>query len=231
MDIESAYINGKRIYSFKSKDELLRHIQDTNAILISMNAEAIMNNDSKFEDIINNNIAFADGVGAVMALNNKGLNAVKIAGAELWLEVIKSNLEKKIYLIGSTSEVIEKTNQKLNLEYKDIRIVGYHNGYFDEGGYLEIEKDISDKKPEIVFVAMGQPEQEFVANRLSGKHEALYMGVGGSFDVYSGVKRRAPKIFLDLNMEWFYRLLQEPTRFKRQLKLFKFLFMLKSGRL
>ena len=57
------------------------------------------------------------------------------------------------------------------------------------------------------------------------------MGLGGSFDVFCGLKQRAPKLFLDFNLEWLYRLLKEPTRFKRQLVLIKFFALLKSGKL
>lgn len=230
-NIRFAYINNKKIHSFKSKEEILNSVVKKNTILISMNAEAIMSNDKEFEQIINNNVAFADGIGAVMALKDKGLDAVKIPGVELWLEIIKRNLEKKTYLIGSTSEVIEKTTKKLYGHFNGINIVGYHDGYFDETEYLKLEKDILDKDAEIIFIAIGQPKQELIANRLSQKHEAFYMCVGGSFDIYSGVKKRAPKLLLDLHLEWFYRLLKEPTRFGRQVVLVKFLFLLKSGKI
>jgi len=85
-------------------------------------------------------------------------------------------------------------------------------------------EDIKQKKPDVVFIAMGSPRQEFLMQRYLQEYKALYMGLGGSFDVYSGMKNRAPKIFVDLGLEWFYRLLKEPTRISRQLKLVKFFF-------
>ena len=78
------------------------------------------------------------------------------------------------------------------------------------------------KKPDVIFIAMGSPKQEFLMRDFLKKYNALYMGLGGSFDVYSGVKKRAPKIFINLGLEWLYRLLKEPTRFSRQTSLVKF---------
>jgi len=226
------FINNYKIYAFKNKAEFLNYIKDKNKILVAMNAEKILKNDNKLNEIVNNNIGYPDGVGAVMALKRKGIEAIKIAGAEFWLDIIERFYrERSFYLLGSSQEVIDSTIARLKNEFESINIVGYRNGFLDETGKEELKKALVEKKPDIVFVAQGTPRQEYLMDELIKVHPALYMGLGGSFDVYCGLKKRAPKLFIDLQLEWLYRLFKEPTRIKRQWILAKFLFMLKIGKL
>lgn len=229
--INTTKINGLKIYGFKSKQELIDFIYGKKVILISAAAESIMKKDNKFNDIADRHIAFPDGIGSVMALKQKNIRASKIPGAELWLDILKINLNKKIFLLGSTKSVIEKTANKLKLEYPQLNIVGVFNGYFNDEEYTIIKKQIKETKPDIVFLTLGQPKQEYIADELFQLYPTLYMGLGGSFDIYCGNKRRAPKLFLNLHLEWFYRLLNEPTRLGRQLCLVKFFILLKLGKL
>lgn len=225
-------INKTRINAFKSKEDFLNQIKDEKKILIAMNAEKILKKDEKLREIVNNNIGYPDGVGAVMALKSKGLDAVKIPGSEFWLDIVKKfQNEKTFYLIGSTNEVITKTVETLKKEYPSINILGYRDGFLDADERLALKDTLSELKPDVVFVAQGSPRQEFLMDELIKIHPALYMGLGGSFDIYGGDKKRAPKFFLDLHLEWFYRLLKEPTRVRRQLNLVKFLLLLKIGKL
>ncbi len=219
-------------YAFSNRKALLDYIEDKHKILIAVNAEKILNEDTKLHNIINNNIAYADGFGAVLALRKKGLNAIKIAGAELWLDIINRFYKNKsFYLLGASEEVIKKTISKLKKEYPDINIIGYRNGFLKEGDKEEIIAELINKKPDVVFIAQGSPRQEYLMDELIKIHPALYMGLGGSFDVYCGLKKRAPGIFLKLNLEWLYRLLKEPTRFGRQLVYIKFMILLKTRKL
>lgn len=228
----NATVNGLKINSFISKDEFLDYINDKKNILVAINAEKILKEDKRLKNIINENIGYPDGVGAVMALKQKGLTATKIPGSEFWLDIInRYQNEKSFYLIGTTTEVIENTVKKLKLEYPNINILGYQNGFINEEQKKELKEKLKDLKPDVVFVAQGTPRQEFLMDELIKTHPALYMGLGGSFDIYGGDKKRAPKIFLDLHLEWLYRLLKEPTRFGRQLVLVKFLILLKLGKL
>jgi UDP-N-acetyl-D-mannosaminouronate:lipid I N-acetyl-D-mannosaminouronosyltransferase len=223
----SIKINGVKTTAFNSKEEFLDFINDKKNILIAINAEKILKEDERLKNIINQNIGYPDGVGAVMALKQKGLNAIKIPGSEFWLDIInKYQNEKSFYLIGTTTEVIENTVKKLKLEYPNINILGYQNGFINEEQKIELKEKLQNLKPDVVFVAQGTPRQEFLMDELIKIHPALYMGLGGSFDIYGGDKKRAPKIFLDLHCEWLYRLLKEPTRITRQLSLIKFLYKL-----
>ena len=225
-------INNYKINAYKSKQEFLNQIKSEKKILIAMNAEKILKQDYRLQDIINKNIGYPDGIGAVMALKQKGLDAVKIPGSEFWLDIIhKFHDEKTFYLLGSTQEVIENTVKKLKKELPNINIVGYRDGFFKDDDKQRLEESLIALKPDIVFVAQGSPRQEFLMAELLEIHPALYMGLGGSFDIYGGDKKRAPKLFLDLHLEWLYRLLKEPTRIHRQLILVKFILWLKMKKL
>lgn len=220
------------VYSFPTRTVFLDFIEDKRKILIAINAEKILKDDVKLENIVNNNIGYPDGAGAVMAIRQKGKEAIKIPGAEFWLDIVeKFYRQKSIYLVGSTQGVIEMTVKKLKHNYPGILITGYRNGFINDLEKEMLIRDLQFKKPEIVFIAQGSPRQEYLMEELINKHPALYMGLGGSFDVFCGLKRRAPKLFLDLNLEWLYRLLKEPTRFKRQLVLIKYFALLKTGKL
>jgi len=225
-NIKSKNINNYKINAFGSKESFLNYIADKKKILVAMNAEKILKDDIKLREIVRNNIGYCDGVGAVMALKRCGLDSVKIAGCEFWLDIInRFNSIKRFYLIGSTNKVIESTVKRLKQEYPKIDIVGYRDGYLGDGDRESLLKDLKYKKPDIVFVAQGSPRQELLMSELMDKYPALYMGLGGSFDIYGGDKKRAPAIFLKYQLEWFYRLLIEPTRLKRQFSIIKFLFL------
>ena len=230
--MNSTIVNSYKINAFESKEQFLEEIANRKTILIAMNAEKIIKNNEKLKAIVNNNIGYPDGIGAVLALRHKGVNAIKIAGSEFWLDIVRRfKKEKTFYLIGSTDEVIRETVKRLKREYPQIKIVGYRNGFLNEEDKEKLEQSILKTQPDVIFVAQGSPRQEFLMNELIEKHPALYMGLGGSFDIYGGDKRRAPHLFLRLELEWFYRLLKEPTRFGRQFSLIKFLFRIETNRL
>ncbi len=224
-------VNNIKIYPFTTKKELIEYVILKNKILVAVNAEKILNKDKKLQDIINNNIGYSDGIGAVMALKKKGFNAIKIPGVELWYDIIKRyNTEKSFYFIGASQEVIELTVTKLKKEFPKINIKNYRNGYLKNTDIEILKIDLKEKKPDIVFVAMGTPKQEFLMHKLIKIHPALYQGLGGSFDVYCGNLKRAPKIFIKFKLEFLYRLLLEPKRVFRQLKLVRFLINLFLGK-
>lgn len=226
-------INNINCFAPSSRIELIEYAFINNSILIAVNAEKILNSNKKTQDIINRNIGYPDGIGAVWALKKNGVNnVIKIPGCELWLDIIKfSYPQKKFYLIGGKEEIILKTIEKLNFDFPGIEIVGFRNGYLKTKEEKEdLLVDIIDKKPDVVFVAMGSPKQELLMEELSTKHSAVYQGLGGSFDVYVGNVKRAPNWWVDNNLEWAYRLIKQPSRIKRQIYLIKFLFMLKFNR-
>jgi len=230
--MDYAVINGYVIKSFESKDDFLAKIVGAKKILIAMNAEKILGNNQRLKSIVGRNIGYSDGIGAVMALRRKGVRAVKIAGAEFWLDIVRRhNGEKSFYLVGASTAVIEETVAKLKVDFPGIDIKGYRNGYLESVDIGHLIDDLVLTRPDIVFVAQGSPRQEFLMDELLTAFPALYMGLGGSFDVYCGLKKRAPKVFQVLGLEWFYRLIKEPTRIGRQVVYARFMALLLLNRL
>ena len=222
-------LNGVTVFPFSSANELLDYIENFKGILIAVNAEKILNMTDELREIINANIGYCDGSAIVLAVRQMGVNECRrIAGCDLWLHIIERYKEKKsFYLIGSKTEIISATVEKLKREYPYIRIVGYRNGYFaNETEQTALIDDIAEKKPDVVFVAMGTPRQEFFMREMLKRHKALYQGLGGSFDVYSGTVKRAPKWWIDHNIEFIYRLWQQPKRFNREIKKVRFAYWL-----
>lgn len=218
-------LNGVGVYPFGSETELVDYIDKRKGILVAINAEKILHATERTRDIINGNVGFCDGAGPLMALRQKGYrDAFKMPGCELWLKIIERfEKTRTFYLIGARREVIESTVKRLKTEFPDINIVGYHDGYLDDPAVRQsVIDDVAVKKPDIVFVAMGSPKQELLMEELSGRHEAIYQGLGGSFDVYTGYVERAPRWWIDHNMEFAYRLIKQPSRIKRQIHLAKF---------
>lgn len=167
-----------------------------------------------------------DGTGVVWAANycNEPV-AERVAGYDLLHELMRQGerYRWKVYLLGSTPEVIRETAERLQLQYPGVIIVGYHDGYFGVEEDENIIADIVKANPDILFVARGADSQEpWIAKYKSKLGVPIMMGVGGSFDVISGKSKRAPKAFQKMRMEWLYRLLREPTRYKRMLALPKF---------
>lgn len=114
------------------------------------------------------------------------------------------------------------TKEKIAREYPGIELVGAEDGYFKDD-LKTVAKRIEESKPDLVFAAIGFPRQEELISILrQAKVPAIMMGVGGSFDVFSGVVKRAPEAFQKTHLEWFYRLITNPTRFKRMLALPEF---------
>lgn len=223
--METVSLNGVKVYPFASEKELLDYVDSCPGILVAINAEKILHANDQTRAIINRNIGYCDGSGAVMALKQKGYKEVrKIAGCELWLKIIQRFLkEKTFYLVGSKPQVIEETVAKLKAEYPEIHIVGYRDGYLkSEQERLDLIADIVAKKPGVVFVAMGSPKQELLMEEIQKHHKAIFQGLGGSFDVYTGHVERAPEWWVNHNLEFAYRLLKEPKRIKRQIYLVKY---------
>lgn len=232
LNIKPAYINGVRVFPFKSSTEVIEYINQHKGILVALNAAKLLH-DTHLHPMINRNIGYCDGSGPVLALKQKGIkDAVKIAGCDLWLEMIKAyKAEKTFYLVGATQEVIDKTVAKLNEDFPGIKIAGWRNGFLrtDEDKATLIS-DIEAKRPDVVFVAMGSPKQEMLMEDLQSRHKAIYMGLGGSFNVYTGNVERAPKWWVDHNMEFAYRLIKEPKRIKRHIYVFQLAWWLLTGK-
>ena len=226
-------LNGMKVFPFRSATELLAYVDCHKGILVAVNAEKVMKATEETRAIVNNNIGYADGAGVAVAMHTLGEpKAVRIAGCDLWLEIVKQSYkEKSFYLIGGKQEVIDETVEKLRKEFEDINILGYRNGYLQTDEEREaVIQDVAEKKPDVVYVAMGSPKQEFLMADMMKVHPAIYQGLGGSFDVYTGRVKRAPLWWQKHNMEFFYRFLKQPHRYRREYYRWKFLGWLIRGK-
>ena len=220
-------------YAPTSREELMQYAFDHQKIMVAVNAEKILHATDESRTLINRNLGYPDGIGAVWALQKKGIkNVVKIPGCELWLDVVNTYYKtKSFYLVGGKQEIIEATVDQLKSEFDGINICNFRNGYITtEAEELTLINDIKRYKPDVVFIAMGSPKQEKLMERIQESHQAVYQGLGGSFDVYTGAVKRAPEWWVQNNMEWTYRLLSQPSRIKRQIHLVRFLINLVLNR-
>lgn len=197
--------------------------------VVTANPEIVMhaNDDKHYMAILKQaDYITADGIGIVKGARMLGTPIVeRVAGYDLMLNLLKeADLnQKSVYLLGAKPATIEKAAKKLAQEYPQINLVGYHNGYFDLADE-SILKEVLAVEPDLLFVGLGFSRQEkWILRYLERADKGLAMGVGGAFDAYTGAVKRAPAIFIKLNLEWFYRLMKQPSRFKRMLVLPKFL--------
>lgn len=231
---EKVSLNGVELHPFSSESELLNYVDFHKGILVAINAEKILHATDETREIINRNIGYCDGAGAQLALQQKGYkDACKIPGCELWLKIVQRfHHEKSFYLVGSTQEIIDSTVSKLKEEFPAIQIKGFRDGYIrTEEERSALIDDIVAKKPDVVFVAMGSPKQELLMEEIQKRHPAIYQGLGGSFDVYTGFVERAPRWWVDHNLEFAYRLIKQPKRITRQIHLVRYAYWLAAKKL
>lgn len=235
MAVNTINIKAIKVHPFASSGELIDYVNRHPSILVAINAEKVVNADKELVDIINKNIGYCDGAGAVKALRRKGaIDATRIPGCELWLNIIdRYHDSKSFYFIGGKPGIVDEVINKLKTTYPDLNVAGYRDGYIKDNAERQaLIDDIAEQKPDVVFVAMGSPRQEFLMSMMQQKHPAaIYQGLGGSFDVYSGHQKRAPKWWQKHNLEFLYRFIITPSRIKRIWPYIKYALLLYSGRL
>lgn len=203
--------------------------QKRKSYIVTINPEKVIkaSKDESLKRILNDaKYQIPDGVGIIYASKiKKGKIKSRITGIDT-MEMICSlaNEENfRIFMYGAEQEVIEKAKINLEKKYKNINICGCINGY--EKDTQKIIDKINKSNADILFVALGSPKQElFIAKNIDKINCKILLGVGGSFDVISGKKKRAPKWMRKKGLEWLYRLIKEPKRFFRQTRLISFIF-------
>lgn len=168
-----------------------------------------------------------DGIGIVIASKLKGLNIKeRIAGIDFFDGLMKLSNDNgyKVYFYGAKEGIVDKAKEQLEKKYKKLKVVGTTNGYVSEEQAL---KEILSKKVDILLIGLGSPKQEefIIKHKKELKDIKVIMPVGGSFDVISGELKRAPDIFIKLNLEWLYRMIKEPKRIKQNINLIKFILL------
>lgn len=193
------------------------------------NSEIILNayKDPEFAEILNSaDLLTADGIGVVYASRILGdpLES-RAAGFDIACGVIDRISESghRLYLFGGKPGVAEQAKRNLEAKYPFIQIVGTRNGYFKPEESSIIVNEINSVGADIVFVCLGAPKQEmWISENQNRLRARVLMGIGGSLDVFAGEVERAPEVWCNLGLEWLYRLIKEPWRFKRMLALPKF---------
>lgn len=193
--------------------------------LIGVNADKVneLNRNEHLRAIVNScGVINADGASLVLASRFLGKPLPeRVAGIDLMDELISLSNDKgySVYLLGAQQKVVQKTASVLYKKYSNLNIVGIHDGYFQEEDWPAIARDIKLKDADFVFVGITSPLKEYLVEYLQEAGiKSVFMGVGGSFDVISGMISRAPKWIQNANLEWLYRVAKEPKRlFKRYL--------------
>lgn len=236
--MEKIRILGINIDKVDMKEALKRSIEKIEKkekfFVVTPNSEIIVNavKDDKLFDLINSaDMVVADGIGVVLAskIVGKPLQE-RVTGIDLLENLIEyaSKNNKKVFLLGGKEGVAEKAKERLEKKYNNLQIVGTHNGYYKglHNGYEDSEEEkkvvekINQLSPDMLFVCMGSPSQEyFIKKYINEIDSSFFMGAGGSLDVISGNVKRAPEFYQKNGLEWLYRLMKEPTRIGRIMKL------------
>ena len=200
-------------------DEAIKYANTISGQVITINPEMIENasQNPDFAEIINSaELVIPDGIGVEIGLKILGYNVRRIAGIEFSHRMIEecAKNSQSVALVGAKPQIVEKAKENLEKEISGLYITYAHDGYFSNDE--EIINELKIIQPRLVLCALVSPKQEeFIIKAKQVLPNALFVGVGGSFDVWSGVVERAPEIYQKLGLEWLYRTVKEPKRFKR----------------
>ncbi|TMU84091.1 WecB/TagA/CpsF family glycosyltransferase [Bacillus sp. BHET2] len=175
-----------------------------------------------------------DGIGVVIASRIKNQPLIeRVPGFELMEELLSLSNEQslRVYIVGAKPEVLDKAVVNVKRKYPNLQLAGHHHGYFEDGNE-EIIQEIKQSEPDLILVALGFPRQEkWIKENMVHVQKGVFIGVGGSIDVLAGHVKRAPVMWQRVHLEWFYRLLQQPSRWRRMAVLPQFIFhVIKSKR-
>jgi len=216
-----------------SYEEILNDVEqrmerNEKSTIIAVNPEKVMaaEKDEQLRELINNSTyGIPDGVGILLASKlKKGSITSRVTGVDMMDRLLQFAAAKgyRVFMYGAKEEVVKTAKANIEAKYPGIIISGYENGYVQDAAV--VVKKINEAKADLLFVAMGSPKQElWIREHMNEVSAKVFQGVGGSFDVFAGNVKRAPLFFRKLGLEWFYRLMKEPKRFKRQLALPQFL--------
>lgn len=203
---------------------------DTTQSIFTPNSEIVMkaDEDSEFKAVLNSgDLVIPDGIGVILASKINGLGLTeRVPGIEMMGRILEyCNLAgKSIYLFGGKPGVAEIAAENIQKSFPNLKVVGYRDGYFEAKESPKILDAINEVKPDVLFVALGAPKQElWIHKNQKLLNTKVAMGVGGALDVYAGVVKRAPAVFRKIGLEWFYRLMIQPSRIGRMMVLPKFL--------
>lgn len=235
-------LRGLNLIGWRDKQHALDYLYADGSLrqgtLVAINAEKMLtlNDDDEIRALIEAaEYKYADGISVVRSVRKKYPQAQisRVAGADLW-EALMARAGQEgtpVFLVGGKPQVLNEAANKLRQRWQ-VDIIGEQDGYFTPESRPALFERIRSSGAKIVTVAMGSPRQEiFMRDCREVYPDALYMGVGGTYDVFTGHVKRAPKIWQRLGLEWLYRLLAQPSRITRQLRLLRYLAWHYSGNL
>ena len=235
---QSVSVGGIPLTGFASLGDALDaiHPQDRAArgIAFSINSEIVVRHhkSASFRSVVKRaHLCYADGAPIVWIMQNRGVTGVRIAGCDLWLELMRrcANYGTSVYLLGAAPDVMAETKRRLTQEL-GVKVVGCQDGF--NFNLQDVIGDLQRLRPAVVSVALGAPRQEILIDQLEQAWpDALYMGIGGTFDLYSGKVKRAPLWMQKNGFEWLFRLLQAPSRIIRYRSLLQFVWYYLSRKL
>jgi N-acetylglucosaminyldiphosphoundecaprenol N-acetyl-beta-D-mannosaminyltransferase len=198
--------------------------------VVTMNAEIVIqaNQDPELASIIDKaGLVTPDGAGIIMALKLHQIEQTRCAGIELGENLLqlasKPECNYPVFFYGGKPEIVRLAATRWQTELPTLNFVGIEDGYIGKEEQARLLEKIQTTQPKIILVALGVPRQDiWIRDNFHLCPAAIWVGVGGSFDVWSGVKTRAPQVFRSLNLEWLYRIAQEPSRWQRALALPQF---------
>ncbi len=241
-EINKVTIRGVELLAVKDEAAFVDFLMNADVVkqgkLIAINAEKVITSEKQPEIqslLAQAEYKYADGISIVRSIKKKypQFQAIsRVAGADLWVSLMKraGELQIPVFLIGSTADTLEEVKSKLAVW--NVQIVGSQDGYFKAEQEAELIERIKQSGAKFVTVAMGSPKQEkFMLKAQQQYPTALYMGVGGTYDVFTGKVKRAPKIWQNLGLEWLYRLLSQPTRWRRQVNLLRYAYYYATNQL
>ena len=174
----------------------------------------------------------ADSAGVVWGLGRQGARVERVSGVDLVGRLCGLSAERghRVFLLGASPGVAEEAAEKLRLLYPGCNIVGTRHGYFPVEDSDIVAQEVAALKPDVLLVALGIPKQEkFIARTMGTIGAKVAMGVGGSFDVYSGLVKRAPTFVQKMRMEWLWRLMLNPKKFEKVARLPRFVWLVLTG--
>lgn len=209
-------------------------IEQRKAFVVTANPEIVMyarNNSDYKQIILQADFIVPDGIGIIKASHTVGTPLKeRVTGYDTTIRLLEKMNEEKLslYVLGGKDETLKKAIANIANTYPSIQVVGSHHGYFDWKDTAIVE-EIQVKKPDLILVALGFPRQEkWIYEHVNQFEKGVFIGVGGTIDVLAGEVERAPQFWQNIHLEWFYRLLKQPSRWKRMLAIPRFILEIKK---
>lgn len=217
--------------NFMKKQVIPKIEREEKCFIVTANPEIVMETfeNAAYKKVVQTaDFVVPDGIGVVVASKMYGKPLTeRIAGVELMEDLLEIAHERglRCYFLGGKAKTNKLAVANITEKYPNLVVAGSHHGYFDLGDE-NVGSQVVASEPDIVFAALGFPKQEFwIGENIDAFSKGVFIGVGGSIDIFAGTINRAPDFWIKLNLEWFYRLVKQPFRWKRMFKVFNFLML------